>query len=226
MDEEMAAAVTTTALTPRYPPAHHQETRRDVLIDFVRRNAFGMLITTPGGLNACGVPFVLVEDRGTLILEAHLARANPAASADGCAALALFQGPHAYVRPAWYETWKRDGKAVPTWDYIMVQAKGTLSVIDDPAWLTPRLEALTAEHEGAFPDPWSPRDPSDGYVDRLARGIVGARMEVRSLDGVWKLHQNHPQENRLGVVAGLEAVGSPDAAGVARAILALDEDDG
>jgi transcriptional regulator len=210
---------------PSYPPAPFHETRREVLVDFVRANAFGMLITAAGGLDACGVPFVVEETGGALVLEAHLARANPAALAHGSEALALFQGPHAYVRPVWYETWKRDGKAVPTWDYIMVRAKGRLSVMDDAAWLRQRLDALTAEHERAFADPWSPQASPADYIERLMRGIVGVRLEVTAIDGVWKLHQNHPGENRRGVVDGLEAVGSAGAVGVAQAISSLEVDD-
>ncbi len=138
--------------------------------------------------------------------------------------MALFQGPHAYVRPAWYETWRRDGRAVPTWDYISVQAKGVVSVIDDADWLRPRLEALTAMMERDFPDPWSPALAPADYMRRLSRGIVGVSLAVRSLRGVWKLHQNHPRENRLGVIAGLERVGGPESLAIARAIAALDEE--
>ena len=205
-----------------YPSAPFRETRREVLIDFIHRTVFGYLITSgPAGLCACGAPFVVREQAGGgVVLEAHLSRANPQGFSTQPFAMALFAGPHAYVRPGWYPTKARDGRAVPTWDYISVQAKGALGVIDDGAWLRGHLERLSAQQESAFTDPWSPTDPPPGYVDALARGIIGIRLAVTSLEGVWKLHQNHPAENRLGVIAGLSALEDDGARAVARAIKA------
>ncbi len=74
--------------------------------------------------------------------------------------------------------------------------------------------------EAPFADPWSPADPPPGYVDALSRGIVGVRMVVTSLEGVWKLSQNHPAENRLGVIKGLGALEDDGARAIARAIAA------
>lgn len=208
------------AQRPRaYPPAPFGETRPEVLASFIRANPFGQLITAgPTGLHVCGAPFVLRQDERGFHLEAHLARANPHVARDGAEALVLFQGPHAYVRPAWYETKKRDRRAVPTWDYIVAQARGSLSIVEDPAWLRVQLEALSAQQEGGFADPWSPADAPADYLDQLVRGIVGVRLDAVELEGVWKLHQNHPRENRLGVIAGLGALDDPGASAIAAAI--------
>jgi transcriptional regulator len=132
----------------------------------------------------------------------------------------LFQGPDAYVRPGWYPSKARDGKAVPTWDYISVQARGRLEVLEDPAWLRGHLDTISAQQEAAFADPWSPADPPPGFVDALSRGIVGVRLVATSLEGVWKLSQNHPTENRLGVIQGLGALEDDGARAIARAIAA------
>ncbi len=202
-----------------YPPTPFRETREEVLTDFIRRTVFGHLITAPDGSPlAFGAPFVLSREGKTWILEAHLARANPQALAASTPALVLFQGPDAYVRPGWYPSKARDGKAVPTWDYVSVQAKGRLEVIEDGAWLSRHLAALSTQQETPFADPWSPDDPPPGYVEALARGIVGLRLVVESLEGVWKLSQNHPVENRRGVVAGLRALEDEDARRIAEAI--------
>jgi transcriptional regulator len=206
-----------------YPPSAFRETRQDVLIDFIRRTVFGHLITSgPEGPLAGGAPFVLRQGPEGVTLEAHLARANPQCQNHGVAALALFQGPDAYVRPGWYPSKARDGKAVPTWDYISVQARGRLEVMDDPVWLRGHLDAISAQQEAPFADPWSPADPPPGYVDALSRGIIGLRLLVTSLEGVWKLSQNHPTENRLGVIKGLGALEDDGARAIARAIAALE----
>ena len=39
-------------------------------------------------------------------------------------ALVVFQGRDHYITPSWYETKRETGKVVPTWNYVMVQAKG------------------------------------------------------------------------------------------------------
>jgi transcriptional regulator len=63
------------------------------------------------------------------------------------------------------------GKVVPTWNYITVQAHGTISTIHDPEWLIPHVGRLVARHEAGRPDPWSITDaPVDGTIDGLSAG--------------------------------------------------------
>jgi predicted FMN-binding regulatory protein PaiB len=61
--------------------------------------------------------------------------------------LVVFQGPDAYVSPSWYPSKAEHGKVVPTWNYVMVQARGRLRAIDDPAWLLQLVTRLTERHE-------------------------------------------------------------------------------
>lgn len=220
-----------TTADPIYPPPSYRETRRETIIAFIRAAGFGQLITAGGGTpRATGVPF-LVRETGeageTLVLEAHLQRGNPQWRAMGEEALALFQGPHAYVHPGWYETKRRDGKAVPTWNYITVQARGAIEVFEgDEAWLRGHLSALTGAHEAGRPDPWSMADAPPGYVEALMRGIVGVRLTVAALDGRWKINQNHPEANRLGVIAGLTADGKAGAREIAAIMAAREAEHG
>jgi transcriptional regulator len=218
--------MTNTAGAGAYPPGAFRESRAEVLTDFIRTNPFGQLVTQgPDGLQACGLPVVLKPAADGFELNGHLARANPQAQVQDTEALVIFQGPHAYVRPAWYETKRLTGRAVPTWDYITVYAKGRLTLMDEPAWLRSHLDALSAQQEGGFEDPWSPADAPADYVDGLLRAIVGLRIEAVRLEGVWKLNQNHPRANRQGVVDGLLALGGDDAAAIAQAILAREAQD-
>jgi transcriptional regulator len=191
---------------PAYPPPHYRETRLETILGFIRAAGFGQLVTVGEGRPyATNVPFLVQRDGETVILEAHLQRGNPQWREMSGEALALFQGPHAYVHPGWYETKKQHGRVVPTWNYIAVQALGPAEIVDDADWLRRHVTALTAEHEAGRPDPWAPDDAPEGYVDALLRGIVGVRLIVRAFDGRWKLNQNHPEANRRGVIAGLGA---------------------
>jgi len=191
---------------PAYPPSSYREARLDTILAFIREVGFGQLVSMGEGRPyATAVPFLAREEGGTVVLDAHLQRGNPQWQAMRGEALALFQGPHAYVHPGWYATKRQGGRVVPTWNYIAVQAMGPAEVIDDPAWVRRHVTALTAKHEAGRAEPWTPGDAPEGFIDALLRGIVGVRLTVREFDGRWKLNQNHPEANRLGVIEGLAA---------------------
>lgn len=175
------------------------------------------------GLQATHMPLLLVPDEGPHgTLYGHFARANPhwRALADGAALLAIFQGPHAYVSPAWYPSKAEHGKAVPTWDYLAVHARGEAELFDDAERLRTLLGALSATHEQGRPKPWSMEEAPRDYLDTLLRAIVGLRLPIRQLDGAWKLSQNRSEADVAGVVAGLRAEDDPVARQLAERVAA------
>ena len=125
-------------------------------------------------------------------------------------ALAIFMGPNAYVSPSWYETKQRDGKVVPTWNYVAVHAYGPVEFFEDPARLLEVVTRLTERHEDSRADPWAVADAPPAFVQAQLRGIVGLRMPITRLEGKRKMSQNRNAEDRAGVAAGLG--GSGDAA--------------
>ena len=203
-----------------YLPAHFDEKRLDVLHALVRRHPFGLLVTqTADGPNANGIPFLLDQDgaAGLGTLRGHVARANPVwrEAATDVQSLVVFQGPDAYVSPSWYPSKAEHGKVVPTWNYVMVQARGRLRAIDDPAWLLRLVTRLTERHEAPRSAPWAVSDAPADYVQTMLRAIVGIELELTSLRGKWKVTQNRPAADRAGVVTGLEAVGDDAAMALA-----------
>jgi transcriptional regulator len=195
-----------------YLPAHFDEKRLDVLHALVRRHPFGLLVTqTTDGPSANGVPFLLDADgaAGLGTLRGHVARANPVwrEAATDVPSLVVFQGPDAYVSPGWYPAKAEHGKVVPTWNYVMVQARGKLRVIDDPAWLLQLVTRLTERHEAARSAPWAVSDAPGDFVQTMLRAIVGIELELTALTGKWKVTQNRSAADRAGVVTGLQAVG-------------------
>jgi len=116
----------------------------------------------------------------------------------------VFRGPDAYVSPNLYTTKNETGKVVPTWNYVMVQARGKAKLRDDRAWLTPQLLALTAEREATRAEPWSLTDAPADFIEAQKRAIVGIEIEIAGLEGKWKLSQNQPEANRRSVAAGLD----------------------
>jgi transcriptional regulator len=214
--------MSTDAPRPLYPPPAFRETRREVLLDFVDTIGLGQLITrSDGTLHATAAPFVARETAGGLRLECHLQQGNPQWRGVEGEALVLVQGPHAYIHPGWYETKKSGGRVVPTWNYMVVQARGPVTVLEgDTAWLAAHLEALSRAREAGRDRPWSMADAPPDYVEALMGGIVGVSIEVESLEGRWKLSQNHPEANRAGVIAGLETDGGPLERAIAAAMRA------
>ena len=203
-----------------YLPAHFDEKRLDVLHALVRRHPFGLLVTqTADGPSANGIPFLLDADgaAGLGTLRGHVARANPVwrEAATDVPSLVVFQGPDAYVSPSWYPSKAEHGKVVPTWNYVMVQARGRLRAIDDPAWLLQLVTRLTERHETPRSAPWAVSDAPADYVQTMLRAIVGIELELTSLSGKWKVTQNRPAADRAGVVDGLEAVGDDAAMALA-----------
>jgi transcriptional regulator len=200
-----------------YVPAAFAQPDVGKLHDFIDRHSFALLCSA----GADGTPFAshlpLLLDRGAGprgTLKGHMARANPQwRYADGQSVLAVFSGPHAYVSPAWYEA----EDVVPTWNYLAVHVTGTLRAVHEPAEILGLVREAVAYFEGPRPAPWM-LGGSPGYLERMARGVVGFRIEIGEIEGKWKLGQNHPPERRAKVARALLAEGGPDAEAIARLV--------
>lgn len=206
-----------------YLPAQFEEKRADVLQRLVHEEPLGLLVTQgAAGLQANSVPFLLDPGPGPHgTLRAHVARANALwREAAGHEALVVFQGPQAYVSPGWYPSKAEHGKVVPTWNYVMVQARGTLRAIDDPAWLRAFVTRLTGKHEAAQTRPWAVTDAPPEFVDTMLRAIVGIEIELTAFTGKWKVSQNRSAADRAGTATGLDAAPGEDAASMAREVRA------
>lgn len=155
-------------------------------------------------------------------IHGHVARANPHWRCfDGAAtALAVFQGPHAYISPSWYPSTEK----VPTWNYVAVHAYGRPALVDDPDAVRAHLSQMVSRQENQRSDPWSMDDLPDRYIEGMLRGLVAFRMPIDRLQGKAKMNQNHPIENRRGAAAGLRATGRADDTEVARLIDRFDPD--
>lgn len=198
-----------------YLPSHFEETRRGALAELIASRPLGTLVTQDrgGALQADPIPFVLDLDpapHGTL--RGHVARANPLwretrADVD---ALVVFHGAQGYVSPGWYPSKAEHGKAVPTWNYIVVQGRGRLRAIDDREWLRAFVTRLTERHEARQAKPWHVSDAPADYLEAMLGAIVGIEIELASLVGKWKVSQNRSAADQAGVVAGLHALAARD----------------
>ena len=189
------------------------ETDLDRIAALIVAHPFGLLVTTgPGGMEASHVPFVVRRVGDTLVLEAHLAAANPQCAAlDGGAALAIFSGPHAYIAPGWYET----QPAVPTWDYAAAHLHGRLELIVDESETVACMHALAADDPHGFDMDALP----EKFRTAMMSGIRAFRLRAERIEAQWKMSQNRSQADRRGVAAALRAQGNADVADLIEASL-------
>ncbi len=179
-----------------YSPPYNRIEDRAELLAFLRANSFALLVTRE--LRASHLPVQVRETGSELILDMHMARANPQwQDFFDDEVLVVFSGPHAYVSPRWYEEHER----VPTWNYAAVHAYGVPKVVQDrnakhasqrrlvtaldPQWLA-KFDALRRE-----------------YVDSMLEGIVNFEIAVTRLETRWKLSQNRGRREQELVAAAL-----------------------
>lgn len=194
-----------------YVPPRFAQTDRERCLELMERQPFGLLATVDGdGLPfATHLPFLLEKRGEDTLLVGHVARANPHWHAfdDSRQALAVFQGPHGYISPAWYATPAK----VPTWNYIAVHAYGAPRVIDDAGAARAVISVLTARFEATRPDPWTMAALPERETEKLLKALVVFEMPVDRLEGKWKLGQHMAEEDRLGAIAGLTREGGESA---------------
>jgi transcriptional regulator len=181
---------------------HEDRAVREALIEEV---GFGMVFgQTPDGPRVAHVPLV---SNGGGTIHFHLARGNALTRhIAGSTALAVINGPDAYVSPRWYS----DRGQVPTWNYVALELEGPVRQMDDDG-LHRLLEAIGERQEARIEagTPWRPEEVPQDLWNKLAKGIVGFELEVRAWRPTFKLSQNKPPEERLRVADALEAQGSP-----------------
>jgi transcriptional regulator len=189
---------------------------RALLESLIEEIGFGTVFAqTPDGPRVAHVPLVSsgAKDSGAAV-HFHLARGNALTRhIAGTNALAVVNGPDAYVSPRWYS----DRGQVPTWNYIALELEGPVRKMDDDG-LHGLLEAIGEREEARIGsgEPWRPEEVDPDFWNKLAKGIVGFEMEVRAWRPTFKLSQNKPPEERSRVADALEANGSPALAALMR----------
>lgn len=200
-----------------YIPRQFQLDDREAISEVMRRHSFATLVTAfDGEPQATQLPFVYDAERGehgTLV--SHMARANPhwqqfeRYTSEGGSALVIFGGPHSYISPSWYP----EGEpAVPTWNYVTVQAYGVPRVIEDSSEVRALLGELVDSNEAGLDPAWSLDSQADEYVERMMRGVVAFELTVERIEAKAKLSQNKSDGTRLGAAEALDRQGWGDVA--------------
>jgi transcriptional regulator len=187
-----------------HPNSAFRPKQDDLAELLVREIGFAAIFAaTPDGPRVAHAPVVLGEDRDTL--QFHLARGNALTRhLDGATALAVVQGPDAYVSASWYA----DADQVPTWNYVAIEMEGRVRKLHD-AELVAQLDTLSAQHEarvGANP-PWTRAKMNAALFSKMTGAITGFELRIAAWRPTIKLSQNKSADERERVAKGVEASG-------------------
>lgn len=193
------------------PPFDEKD--HDSIIEFMQAHPFITLIGNDGEFPvATQVPVQMFHYRDQLKLVGHVMTKT-----DHCVAfaknenvLALFTGAQAYVSAAVYTK----PAVASTWNYKTVQAKGKIKLLDDDA-TRGIIKNLTNQYENPLTSPAAFHKMDEAYVEKLLKAITGFEIEVVALSAVFKMSQNHDEENRKAIITDLEKRDDPNAQAVA-----------
>jgi transcriptional regulator len=194
-----------------YIPSSFVENDPQVLADFMRAHSFATLVCQVEGVPfATHLPLYYDEKENALL--GHMARANAQWRELDSAGevLAIFTGPHAYISPTYYA----EDTAVPTWNYAAVHVYGRAVLVEEMAEQKRILQTLTSAYESARAEPWVLDWENGEHVKKLA-AIAFFRIEIKKVEGKFKLSQNRSDADQQAAAEALGRVDTDNARGVA-----------
>lgn len=188
-----------------YIPEIYKNENPEEIRDFLRANGFGILVTHKEGKScATHIPLELaINAEGEEILHGHISKANEQVAhlIDGIEVLCIFNGPHSYISASWY-----DFEEVSTWNYIAVQMRGKLTVLDADG-LRKSVKALMNKYEASQENPVDMENLSEKTMRQIS-GIVGFEIEITEIHAAKKMSQNRDDKNHSAVMDRLRENGN------------------
>jgi len=193
-----------------YIPKHFKMDDEEVIYDFIEKYGFATFVSQHNGA-PCATHLPLMLSKSENALYGHFARANEQwKDAESQQVLVIFQGPHSYISPSWYETMK----AVPTWNYVSIHVYGKLEIIDNQQVIIDSLDDLVKKYEK--PDsPYHLSDMDPSFIEGMSKGIVAFKINITKIEAKAKLSQNHSAERQELIIKHLENTSEQDNLGVA-----------
>jgi len=188
-----------------YIPKAHLVEDRKLLHDFMDDYSFVDLVTATPSIRITHIPVLLDRKAGAYgTIFGHISRSNPQSETfDGRQpAVIVFRGPHSYISPAWYAK----TEAVPTWNFAVAHASGTLRAITDKKALHDLLAKLIAKFENRYvQSTYDFAKLPDSYVYGMIGGIIGFEMQIESIEGKFKLGQERSETDKAGILKNLQS---------------------
>ena len=183
-----------------YIPKLYREEDRVKILEFIQQNDFATLITHDGEKPvASHLLMGILEEGETLFINGHMSRANPQWKTfdKNPEVLVIFQGPHTYISPTWYNHIN-----VPTWNYQSVHVYGKPYIITEYDQVYALLKRLIDRYESNshYQLETLPKD----FVEKEIKGIIAFQIEVTRIEANYKLSQNRKDEDYANIMAQLE----------------------
>lgn len=184
-------------------PEHFEFSQTDDLLEYINVNPLANFVTQNNGqmLSSCLPLFVDADNTKAPIVVGHMARRNLQAKSlqDGETILALFTSPNAYIPSRWYQ----DIATAPTWNYISVQLRGKLEVVECIDDAMSIIQYCINKLEGNYSTPWDPTEIPEDRLERLRRGIIAFRIVDIEIEGICRLSQDRSENDRNNILNGL-----------------------
>jgi len=183
-----------------YPPPHHQSHDQQKMIAVIKQFPFAMLVSATKGIPfVTHIPIIYNDNSGKLV--AHIDKFNPQVETliNGAEVTVIFKGPDTYISPSIYTT-----KQLPTWNYIIVHIKGTISLINDPNDAKDTMIGITSFLEGK--DPRFVLEKENTRMQRSVNYIQAFDITITAWEGKFKLSQDKNQQDQEN--AKLELINS------------------
>jgi len=198
-----------------YTPSHFAVADRNAQLELIDRHPFGTLTTVSAGrARISTVPFLIGPGRASL--DGHLARANPHWREFDVVTdvVVCFVGPNAYISPNWYQS----PDMVPTWNYVAIEARGRIELLDSRAARLDIVDRLSARHGADLSRQWTSDKMNPELRDKLLDAIVAFRLHIEAIEAKAKLGQNRKPEDLRSAAAALDV---SDAVSYPRQVAAL-----
>ena len=172
-----------------YPPPHHQTQDKQKMVSVMKAYPFATLVSaSEGNPIITHIPIIYNNETGKLV--AHIDKYNPqvATLKDGAQVTVVFKGPDCYISPSVYST-----KQLPTWNYIIVHIKGTITLINDPSDAKDTMIAMTEFLEGT--DQKFVLDKDNRGMRGMINYIQAFDITITSWEGKFKLSQDKNEQD-------------------------------
>lgn len=182
-----------------YIPKHFKIDDEGTIYDFIEKYSFATLFSQHNGEPyATHLPLILNKSENALY--GHFARPNEQwKDAENQQVLVIFQGPHSYISPSWYETMK----AVPTWNYVSIHVYGKMEIIENQKVIFDSLNDMVKKYESPA-SPYNLSDVDPSFIEGMSKGIVTFRINITKIEAKAKLSQNQPVERQELIIKQLE----------------------
>ncbi|NRD78013.1 FMN-binding negative transcriptional regulator [Bacillus sp. BRMEA1] len=188
-----------------YIPKHFQLDDKEIIYDFIENYSFATLFSQHNGEPyATHLPLIFNKEENALY--GHFARPNQQwTDIENQQILVVFQGPHCYISPSWYESMK----AVPTWNYVSIHLYGKMEILEEQQIIFDSLNDMVNKYES--PDSlYHLRNVEPSFLEGMSKGITAFKIHITKIEAKAKLSQNHPVERQELIIKQLESISSQD----------------